>query len=174
MLSIAKDNIIVRQYNEDDFASFYKRLCKNKGWTETFQLWDLDEDDAMSFFSAHLDQYTDIDLMRKGLILGVFTKNGLLIGSCGFEFNPEVNSVEVFIGLEEKARGKRYGREIVEAIAQVCDEIGATNIHANIPEAHIIAIKVFENSRFEYVNTIDYDIENYTVKMRHYRLVEKK
>lgn len=170
MINVKKNNIIVREYNSKDFPAFYKRLCKNSKWTDTFSVWDLKEREASEFFALHLDQYENIDLIGKGLILGIFSKNDALIGSCGFEYNDEDQVVEVFLGLELKSRGKGYGREIVSAMCDICDQLKAKNIYANIPEEHIIAIKVFENSRFQYKNTTEYVDGDFRIRMRHYLL----
>lgn len=171
MINISKDNIIVREFTKDDFPQFITELCHNDSWTNIFQMWAVDDDNAVQLFAHHLEEYKEYNIKDLGLMLGVFTKSGSLIGECGFEYNTDLKSIEVFLGLVESARGKRYGHEIVSALEDVSKELEIKVVNANVPEAHIIVTKIFDKSNFEFVK--DYDLvvnDELTMKMRHYVL----
>lgn len=168
MIEKVKENIVVKEYQKSDFSTFLSQLCHNEKWTNVFSLWNLDNDNAFTFFANHLTQYKELNIKEYGLMLPIFTKNGLLIGECGFEYNEAAKRVEVFLGLVESARGKGYAKEIVEALCEIADDIGTNELHAVVPLAHTIGIKVFDNSPFKHVDEFDLEIENTTVKMAHY------
>lgn len=168
MIKNIKDNIIVREYNSEDYASFITQLCDNEEWTNVFQLWNLKGENAVKFFAHHLEQYKTLDIKENGLMLGIFTKNGLLIGECGFEYNKGSKSVEIFIGLIGQAQGKGFAKEVVDALCEISKELGINVIHANVPEAHTICTKIFDKSKFKFSNDYDLAFNNMTIKMRHY------
>lgn len=168
MINSIKDNITVREYTKDDFPAFLKQLCRNPKWTNVFGLWDLDDDNAFTFFAHHLKQYEEMDITKNALMLPIFTKNGLLIGECGFEYNKVDRRVEIFLGLIEQARGKGYAKEVVEALCDISKEIGINEIHALVPLAHNVCVHIFDNSKFKFKNEFDLEFENNIVKMKHY------
>lgn len=174
MINVEKNNICVREYVQDDFSQFLTQLCYNPKWTNVFELWRQNDENAMKFFAHHLEEYKEYNIKDLGLMLGIFTKSGLLIGECGFEFNKETNCVEIFLGIIENARGNKYSHEVLDALVDISKELGINSIHANVPDAHEIALKIFAKSKFELKNTFDLEVnENLTMKMRHYCLNNK-
>lgn len=168
MIEKIKENVVVKEYQKSDFPIFLSQLCHNEKWTNIFSLWNLDNDSAFTFFANHLNQYKELNIKEYGLMLPIFTKNGLLMGECGYEYNETAKRVEVFLGLVESARGKGYAKEIVEALCEIALDLGINELHAIVPYAHVVGIKVFNNSPFKLENEFDLELQNTTVKMAHY------
>lgn len=171
MINVIKEKITVREFVRDDFPQFVTQLCNNPEWNQVFQLWDVNEDGAVQLFTHHFEEYKEYNIKDLGLMFGIFTNDGKLVGECGFEFNKGMNAVEVFMGLITSEQGKGYSREILDALCDISKELGINKINANVPEAHAVAIKLFDNSKFIFENEYDLEVgDDLTVKMRHYVL----
>ena len=168
MIKKEMQNVVVREYTTDDFKAFQTQLCNNPGWNQAFALWNVKGDKAMKFFAYHLMGYEQMNLKEIRLMYGIFTKSGLLIGECGFEFNPNYNAVEIFVGLIEQARGKKYSSEVVDALIDIAKEIGLNKVNANIPEQHAIGVKMLNSSKMSFENEYVVDLAGQEIKMLHY------
>ncbi len=169
MLKIVKDNITVREFTQDDYSQFLKQLIQNEGWNKYFQLWNQNNQGALVLFAKHLEGYKEYDIVNNPVMLGIFTKSGLLVGECGFEFNPETKQTEIFFGLADQAQGKGFAKEVLAAIIEASKEIGINIIHAVVPDQHTICNKVLENAGFKRIGTYELEVsDDMTVDMRHY------
>ncbi len=168
MIKVEMNNIVVREFSTDDFTAFQNQLCNNKGWNQAFQLWNVKGEKAVEFFAYHLRGYETMDIKENRLMYGVFTKSGLLIGECGFEYNPNFNAVEIFVGIIEESRGKGFSKEIVDALVEISKEIGLNKVNANIPEAHVIGVHMLNASKLKLENEYVADFEGQELKMLHY------
>jgi len=169
MIKIVKENITVREFNQDDYPQFLKQLIQNEGWNKYFQLWKQSKEGALALFTKHLTGYLEYNIVDTPLMLGIFTKSGLLIGECGFEYNPETKQVEIFFGLADQAQGKGFAKEVVAAIVDASKEVGINVIHAVVPEQHKICNKLLENAGFNHVGNYELEVSSeMSVDMRHY------
>lgn len=168
MIKEEMENVVVREFTGDDYKSFTTQLCNNPGWNKAFQLWNVKGQKAMELFAYHLRGYELMDIKENRLMYGIFTKSGLLIGECGFEFNPNYNAVEIFIGLIEQARGKKLSKEVVDALINISKEIGLKQVNANVPSAHEIAVKLFDGSKLEFDNEYSVEFQGQVFDMKHY------
>ena len=169
MIKVEEKNIVVREFNNNDYQSFLVQLVSNKGWTDNFAQWKVRGNDCARLFAYHLEGYKeDADIKKNRFMYGVFTKQGLLIGECGFEYNEALQGVEIFVGLIDQARGKGYGNEIVNAMKKISKELGMKKINANIPVAHEIGVKMLTKAKFDAVNEFDISYQGNTITMRHY------
>ena len=169
MIKIEEKNIVVREFNQADYNSFLVQLVANKGWTDNFAQWRVRKEEAPRLFAYHLEGYKeDADIKENRFMYGIFTKQGLLIGECGFEYNKELGGVEVFLGLIEQARGKGYSNEIMSALKKAASELGIKKVNANIPTQHLIGVKMLEKAQFKMVNTFDVEFQGNVIEMAHY------
>ncbi len=169
MIKVVEKNIVVREFNNADYTSFVAQLVQNPGWTNNFGLWNVKGRDVTKLFAYHLDGYkANADIKKNRFMYGVFTKQGLLIGECGFEYNETLNGVEFFVGLIEQARGRGYANEMVDAIKKIAKELGISKVNANIPAAHEIGIKLLEKAKFIKGNDFEVEYEGNTIPMVHY------
>lgn len=168
MIKQEMENVIVREFVADDFKSFKSQLCNNPGWNQAFQLWNVNDQGAIELFAYHLKGYEDMDLRSNRLMYGIFTKSGLLVGECGFEFNPNYNAVEIFVGLIEQARGKGFSKEVINALVNISKEIGLNVVHANIPSQHEVGVKMLESSLLKFESEYAVEFQGNEIAMRHY------
>lgn len=169
MIKIEEKNIVVREFNRDDYNSFLMQLVTNQGWTNNFQQWRVNKNQAVNLFAYHLEGYKEnADITKTRFMYGIFTKSGLLIGECGFEYNQALNGVEIFLGLIEQARGRKYSYEIIDALKQISVQLGMKKLNANIPSQHEIGVKILEKTGFKSVNEFAIDYQGSEVTMRHY------
>lgn len=168
MIKQEMQNIIVREFTTADFQSFQSQLCNNPGWNRAFQLWNVKGQQAVELFAYHLKGYEEMDLRENRLMYGIFTKSGLLIGECGFEYNPNYNAVEIFVGIIEQARGKGFSHEVVAALLEISKEIGLKQVNANIPSAHEIGVKLLDHSMMTFEKEYLVEFQGAELEMRHY------
>jgi RimJ/RimL family protein N-acetyltransferase len=169
MIKIEEKNVTVREFNKDDYNSFLIQLVGNKGWTNNFQQWRVNKNQALTLFAYHLEGYKpNADIRKNRLMYGIFTKSGLLIGECGFEYNEALNGIEIFVGLIEQARGKGFSNEVISALKKISKEHNMAKINANIPVQHEIGIKMLETNGFKAENEFKIDFQGAEVTMRHY------
>lgn len=174
MIKVVEKNIVVREFNNDDYTSFVSQLVQNPGWTNNFGLWNVKGKDVTKLFAYHLEGYKpNADIRKNRFMYGVFTKQGLLIGECGFEYNESLNGVEFFVGLIEQARGRGYSNEIVNAIKKMAKELGIAKINANIPSAHEIGKKILEKAKFTKNSEFEVEFEGTTIPMIQYTYIVK-
>lgn len=173
MIKQEMKNIDIREFTTDDFSSFQTQLCNNPGWNQEFGLWDCQGEEALNLFAYHLRGYEEMNIKDNRLMYGIFTKSGLLIGECGFEYNPTYEATEIFVGIISQARGKGYSHEAVDALVNISKEIGLKKVNANVPQAHTVGVKMLESSKLKKENDFMVDFEGQEIAMSHYSYTNK-
>ncbi|MGL4949050.1 MAG: GNAT family N-acetyltransferase [Anaeroplasmataceae bacterium] len=168
-MEIIREKVIIRDFVGDDYPLFYKRLCCNPGFTNTFHLWNLRNEKAELFFEKHLMQYKEPNVSSKGYYMGIFTHDGDLIGTCGIEYNKFSSILELFMGLEEASRFKGYGTDVFEGSIQMCKNLNIYNVNIVIPELHPTLIKIADKSdNVSFQQHFDLKFNGMDIKMRKY------
>ncbi len=168
MYKVEKENLVVRQFCNEDKENFYNEICINEEFATIFPLFKMDLENSNKFIDGCVKNYEDINLPEAIFVLGVFDKENNIIGTCGFEYNSETRSVEIFFGLTEANRGKKYSVNMLDSMCEISKEIGINKIFANVSATDEKVNKALEKSLFKFKRTFLVGVADMTFEVNNY------